>query len=113
VIESKPYVGRVECLTLKIKDDFVLYGDLMQSLTVLRFNYELFKFEEIAHDVQPQWTTSCEFIDDDTFLSSEDGGNLISCHKNSTSTKEQERHILNKLGLYHLGEQINIFRHGK
>jgi hypothetical protein len=38
--QSKPYIGRVECLTLKIKDDFILYGDLMQSLTVLRYNNE-------------------------------------------------------------------------
>ena len=127
--ESKIYSGRVECLTLKIKDDFVLYGDLMNSLTVLRYNPTEQQFEEvkilttiidvhpivlqIAHDVHPQWTTTCEFIDDDTFLSAEDSGNLISCHKNSSSTKEQERNILNQLGLYHLGEQINTFQHGK
>jgi DNA damage-binding protein 1 len=68
---------------------------------------------QIAHDAHLQWTTACEFIDDDTFICSEDGGNLISCHKNSGSTKEQERNILNELGLYHLGEQINVFQHGK
>lgn len=103
----------------------------MNSLTVLRYNTADEKFEEvghlfaeksaysygillqIAHDVHPQWTTACAFVDDDTFLSSEDGGNLLSCHKNSSSTKEQERNILNQLGSYHLGEQINTFQHGE
>jgi len=70
-------------------------------------------FIKIAHDAHVQWTTACEFIDDDTFICSEDGGNLISCHKNSDSTKEQERNILNELGLYHLGEHINVFQRGK
>ena len=67
---------------------------------------------QIAHDVQPQWTTACEFFDDDTFICSEDGGNLISCHKDSGSTKEHERNVLKELGLCHLGENINVFRHG-
>ena len=70
-------------------------------------------FIQIAHDVHPQWTTACEFFDDDTFICAEDGGNLISCHKDSGSTKENERNILKELGLWHLGENINVFRHGK
>lgn len=37
----------------------------------------------------------------------------MSLHKNSSSTKEQERNILNELGSFNLGEQINVFRHGK
>lgn len=67
---------------------------------------------QIAHDVQPQWTTACEIIDDETFVCAEDGGNLISCHKDSGSTKENERNVLKELGLYHVGEIINVFRHG-
>ncbi|CAM4789835.1 unnamed protein product [Rotaria magnacalcarata] len=109
---AKTSVDYVECLQLKVKDDFILFGDLMKSLTVLRYNADEKKFENIANDPRPQWTKACEFIDDDTFLCAEDGGNLVSCHKNSGSTKEQERNILNELGLYHLGEEINLFRRG-
>jgi hypothetical protein len=68
---------------------------------------------QIAVDVHPQWTIACEFFDDDTFICSEDAGNLISCHKDSGSTKEHERNILKELGFCHLGEIINVFRHGK
>ncbi|CAF4245853.1 unnamed protein product, partial [Rotaria sp. Silwood2] len=107
---SKISTDFVECLELKVKDDFILTGDLMRSLTIFRYNVDENKFENIAHDPHPQWTKACEFIDDDTFICAEDGGNLISCHKNSGSTKEQERNILNELGLYHLGEEINLFR---
>ena len=45
--ESKTYNGRVECLRLKIKDDFILYGDLMNSLTVLRYHTTEERFEEV------------------------------------------------------------------
>lgn len=48
--ESKTYSGRVECLILKIKDDFILYGDLMNSLTVLRYNTAEQQFEEVNID---------------------------------------------------------------
>ncbi|CAF0960255.1 unnamed protein product [Rotaria sordida] len=109
---SKTSIECVECLELKVKDDFILTGDLMRSLTVLRYNVDENKFENIAHDPHPQWTKACEFIDDDTFVCAEDGGNIVSCHKNSGSTKEQERNILNELGSYHLGEEINLFRRG-
>ncbi|CAF4702782.1 unnamed protein product, partial [Rotaria sp. Silwood2] len=105
------YLGHIDCLQVKIKDDFVLFNDLMKSITVLRYNVDDGKFEEIAHDVHPQWSTACEFFDDDTFICAEDGGNLISCHKDSGSTKENERNILKELGLCHLGENINVFRH--
>jgi hypothetical protein len=47
--QSKPYVDQhVECLQLKIKDDFILCGDLMKSLTVLRYNNNENKFEEVT-----------------------------------------------------------------
>ncbi|CAF3432385.1 unnamed protein product [Rotaria sp. Silwood1] len=109
---SQTSTESVECLELKVKDDFILTGDLMRSLTIFRYNIDENKFENIAHDPHPQWTIACEFIDDDAFVCAEDGGNLISCHKNSGSTKEQERNILNELGSYHVGEEINLFRRG-
>lgn len=34
--ESEAYRGHMECLQLKVKDDFIIASDLMNSLTVLR-----------------------------------------------------------------------------
>jgi hypothetical protein len=41
------YLGHIDCLQVKIKDDFVLFNDLMKSLTVLRYNVDEGKFEEV------------------------------------------------------------------
>lgn len=41
------YLGHIDCLQLKIKDDFVLFHDLMKSLTVLRYSVDDGKFEEV------------------------------------------------------------------
>ncbi|CAF5122900.1 unnamed protein product, partial [Rotaria sp. Silwood1] len=41
------YLGHIDCLQVKIKDDFVLFTDLMKSITVLRYNVDDGKFEEI------------------------------------------------------------------
>ncbi|UJR27073.1 hypothetical protein I4U23_008375 [Adineta vaga] len=109
---SKSYIARVECLELKVKDDFILFNDLLGSMTVLRYKTDEHIFEEIAHNVYPQLTTACQFIDDDTFICAESCGNLISYHKNSDATKELERNMLNQFGQFHLGEEINVFRHG-
>ena len=133
LVQLTQHLGSIDSLQVKVKDDFVLFHDLMRSVTVLRYNVDDGKFEEvnifvklssgqkliyffflqIARAVQPQWTMACEFFDDDTFICAEDGGNLISCHKDSGSTKENERNILKELGLCYLGESINVFRHGK
>ncbi len=47
ILLSKTQIEYIECLHLKIKDDFILFGDLMKSLTILRFNSDENKFEEV------------------------------------------------------------------
>ena len=41
------YLGTIDCLQVKIKDDFILYNDLMKSITVLRYNVDDGKLEEV------------------------------------------------------------------
>lgn len=38
-------------------------------------------FEEIARDYTPNWMTSVEILDDDTFLGAENSYNLFVCQK--------------------------------
>lgn len=38
-------------------------------------------FEEIARDYTPNWVTSVEILDDDTFLGAENSFNLYVCQK--------------------------------
>jgi DNA damage-binding protein 1 len=111
---------RVECshlnniiaLYLKTKGDFVLVGDLMRSMTLLVYKSMEGQFEEIARDFTPNWMTAVEIVDDDTFLGAENSFNLFTCQKDSAATTDEERQHLQEVGQFHLGEFINVFRHG-
>ena len=56
--------------------------------------------------------TAVEILDDDTFLGAENSFNLFTCQKDSAATTDEERSTLNEAGRYHLGEFVNVFRHG-
>ena len=50
-----PFIGYIECFQLKIKDDFILFGDLMHSATILRFNFDEKKFEKVINFQRSCW----------------------------------------------------------
>ena len=56
--------------------------------------------------------SAVEVVDDDTFLGAENSFNLFTCQKDSAATTDEERLHLQEVGLYHLGEFVNVFRHG-
>ena len=53
-----------------------------------------------------------EILDDETFLGSENSFNLFTLQKDSGATTEEDRANLLDIGKYHLGESVNVFRHG-
>ena len=69
-------------------------------------------FYQIAHDYSPNWMTAVEILDDDTFLGAENSFNLFTCQKDSGSAADDDRSYLQEAGQYHLGEFVNVFRHG-
>lgn len=69
-------------------------------------------FEEISRDCNPNWMTAVEILDDDNFLGAENSFNLFTCQKDSAATTDEERQNLQEVGLFHLGEFVNVFRHG-
>ncbi|XP_054261134.1 DNA damage-binding protein 1 [Macrosteles quadrilineatus] len=111
---------RLECshfnsiiaLFLKTKGDFILVGDLMRSMTLLQYKTMEGCFEEMARDYNPNWMTAVEILDDDTFLGSENSLNLFVCQKDSSSTSDEERQQMQEVGHFHLGDMVNVFRHG-
>ena len=54
-----------------------------------------------------------EILDDETFLGSESSFNLFTVQKDSGCSTEDEHGTLSVVGKYHLGESVNVFRHGK
>ena len=101
-------------LYLAVRGDFVLVGDLMKSLSVYRCSLSsgVGLIDEIARDCSANWMTSVAFLDDDTYLGSENSLNLFVAHKNADAATDEERQRLEVVGEYHVGEFINRFRRG-
>ena len=75
----------------------------------MRFTYTWF---QISRDSNPNWMTAVEIVDDDIFLGAENSFNLFTCQKDSAATTDEDRQNLQESGLFHLGEFVNVFRHG-
>lgn len=104
--------NNIVALYMKTKGDFVLVGDIMRSMILLNYKQMEMNLEEIARDFQPNWMSAVEILDDDNFLAAENSYNLFVCQKDSAATTDEERSHMQEVGLYHLGEFVNVFRHG-
>lgn len=69
-------------------------------------------FEEIARDFSPNWMTAVEILDDDTFLGAENSYNIFICQRDSAASTDEERQQMTEVGQIHVGDMINVFRHG-
>ncbi|PIK43597.1 putative DNA damage-binding protein 1 [Apostichopus japonicus] len=122
---------RVECshynnilaLYLKTKGDFIITGDLMRSISLLAYKPMEGELEEIARNYSPNWMTAVEILDDDTFLGAEHNSNLFRLPERQemflkeyvlpcAATTDDDRRNLAQVGQFHLGEFVNVFRHG-
>lgn len=106
------YPESIFILSLKCKNDFVLLGDVMKSCSLLNYRHDTNTFELVAKDHTPVWLNSIEIVDDDNFLIGDCYQNILSLRKDSGQSNEEERKCLQNNGCIHLGEQINIYRHG-
>uniref|UniRef100_A0A671T1P3 DNA damage-binding protein 1 n=1 Tax=Sinocyclocheilus anshuiensis TaxID=1608454 RepID=A0A671T1P3_9TELE len=106
VVDQHTFEGK--CVT----SDFILVGDLMRSVLLLAYKPMEGSFEEIARDFNPNWMSAVEILDDDNFLGAENAFNLFVCQKDSAATTDEERQHLQEVGLFHLGEFVNVFSHG-
>ncbi|XP_069681913.1 DNA damage-binding protein 1 isoform X2 [Periplaneta americana] len=106
------HFNNIIALYLKTKGDFILVGDLMRSMTLLQYKTMEGSFEEMARDYNPNWMTAVEILDDDTFLGAENSFNLFVCQKDSAATTDEERQQMQEVGQFHLGDMVNVFRHG-
>ena len=110
-IEST-YSGATIALYLKRKGDLILMGDLMRSISLLTYKPLQAHFEEVAKDLNPAWMTEIEILDEETFLGAEHQFNLFVCKYDSKAASEQERAVLQQVGLFHLGDSVNVFHPG-
>ncbi|KAF9971393.1 DNA damage-binding protein 1a [Actinomortierella ambigua] len=102
--------GFVLALHVATYGDFIVVGDMMKGLTLLRYRSNEGKIEEIARDSDMNWVMALEVIDDETFIGSDDASNLFTLVKNTDTMVEEEARRLEWRGCFHLGDQINRFR---
>lgn len=106
------HVNATIALYLKRKNDLILMGDLMRSLSLYTYKPLQAHFEEVARDLNPAWMTEVEILDDETFLGAEHQYNIFVCKRDSKATSEQDRAVLQQVGLFHLGDCVNVFHPG-
>lgn len=104
--------SHVLALTLQSRGDFVLVGDLMRSISILKYKTIEESFEEIARDANPLWVTATQIIDDDTFVLADNFYNVVVLKKNNEASSDEEQRRLIHCAKYHVGDFINRFHHG-
>ncbi|KAF9395125.1 DNA damage-binding protein 1a [Podila verticillata] len=104
--------GFIMIIGMATHGDFILAGDLMKSVMLLRYKANEKKIEEIARDSIVAWPTAVEMLDDETFIMAENENNLVTLVKNTETTSDAEAKKLQRVGCWHIGEQVNCFKPG-
>eukprot|EP01083_Nonionella_stella_P074583 202363_1 len=104
--------SHVLALFLRSRGDFIVVGDLMQSMSLLIYKPMDKTILEIARDYNSNWMTAIEMFDDEVFIGAENSYNLFAVRKNTQAVTDEERSKLDVVGRFHLGDFVNVFRHG-
>jgi DNA damage-binding protein 1 len=112
LVHECSHMGHIIALKVETKDNVIVVGDLMKSITLLEYQREYARIEEIAHDFSSNWMTAVEILDDNTYLGAESSYNLFTVQRNADADTEDKRGTLELCGTYHLGDSVNRFRRG-
>ena len=107
--------SHVAVLLIRSYGDFILTGDLVQSLSVFQYKESGYQkqIELMANDDNPAWLSAAEMLDLDNFLGAQSSCyNLFLCQRNADATDEEHAKHLLPAGGFHLGELVNQFRFG-
>jgi len=110
--------GNILSLTVKNCDSdgsTAIVGDLMRSISVLKYCASSKSIEEVARDHTLNWTTAIEILNnkDGVYIGAENYQNLFVLKRDtSNSISEEARSRLSTQGEYHLGEMVNKFLRG-
>ncbi|KRZ12626.1 DNA damage-binding protein 1 [Trichinella pseudospiralis] len=102
----------VTAMHLKVRDDVILVGDIQRSIAVLKYVPSESSFVEEARDYHPNWISAIEVIDNDYFMAAENSLNITISQKDLQQQPVSESQVVKSAGRLHLGEYINVFKHG-
>ncbi len=94
------------------REQLAIVGDMVRSISVVKYYPEYETLEEIARDFNQNWVTAIEMLTNDVYLGAENFHNIFALQRNPHSLSEEIRCRLDTVGLYNLGEMINKFMRG-
>lgn len=106
--------GHIMVLFLKVHGDLLLVGDVVRSVTLLRYRATESVLEEVARDFNTNYMRAIEIMDsmDDHFLGCDDQANLFCVRRRLEASSEEQQSKLELRGEYHLGDYVNVMRRG-
>ena len=94
------------------KEQLAIVGDMVRSISVVKFYPEFETLEEVARDFNQNWITAAEMVTNDIYLGAENFNNILVLRRNPHAEAEETRCRLDTIGLFNLGEMVNNFRKG-
>jgi DNA damage-binding protein 1 len=115
--------GHIMTLFLKSSGDYLIVGDLVRSVSLLRYRSAESTLEEVSRDYNSNFMRAIEIMDniDDYYLGCDDHANLFYLHRyhpgdmntiTNTPVIKEEAMKLEVRGEYHLGDYVNVLRRG-
>ena len=108
--------GHVLVVSLCTRGATIVCGDVMQSVSIWLASSDAAAgkdtLELVARDSEPNWLSALAVLDDDVTLGAENSGNLFALRRNTEAQYETDRFALQAVGEYHVGDFINVLRHG-
>ena len=103
------YSGGVLSMFLTTRGDFLLVGDLMNSVKLLHYDATERRLDELAAEGSCQWMTALAVVDDATFIGAEHQYNIFSAERKFLGAPEDAQSYLEIVGEFHLGDMVNRF----
>jgi DNA damage-binding protein 1 len=119
LVQECVHTSQMMTLYLKVKGDSILVGDLVRSMTLLRYKPADKALQEVARDLNSCYMRAVEIMDgsstgaaEDVLLGTDIAGNLFSMRQQSDAASDEERARLEMCGEYGVGDYLNCFRRG-
>jgi len=112
LVHEFTHSGYILALFVKVKGDHILVGDILRSLTLLKYNEvdgSKCVLEEIARDYASNTMRACAIMHKEGhYIGAEDFGNIFILNDQSSPGQEPKSKLATS-GEYHLSDHINVF----
>jgi DNA damage-binding protein 1 len=90
----------------------IAVGDLIKSISLLRYSKDDKTLVEIARDASSNWMTGVDCLAPNLFIGADSSFNLFTLARNTAGVTDEDRAFMHLSGSFHLGDQVNAFRKG-